>query len=262
MFHFLYLQVMKLRQVLLPAATVLISLQISAQDLIYKKNGEIVKAKILSASDESLSYQLYKPVDSLTYFINTQAIDSIIYQNGLRTSFKKANVVSPHQGKDQNIYNTHHLIGLDLAGYGFYRNLTFSYEFLPGEAKLGYKVAFAKNVEPVQYPSFEFNFSRIPDWSTRLGINYYFFPPRTFRLGTGLYYIFGQYSTANYYPNEPFTTSVSDKQNMSGVIFSVFGFYNLNKHLAINFGFDSPLYLHPNSSIFYTVIRCEILFNF
>lgn len=262
MFHFLYLDAMKLRQMLLPAAVLLISLPISAQDLIYKKNGETVKAKILEASDQSLSYKRYKSVDSLTYFIKNQALDSIKYENGLKTIFKKVDAISQQYDTDQNSYNTHNLIGLDLAGYLFYRHLTLSYEYLPGKANLGFKAIFAKNIESVQYPLFVFNFSRIPDWSMRLGINYYFFPPRTFRFGTGLYYIFGKYSTANYYYfNESFTSTLPDR-NMSGMILSLFGFYNFNKYLAFNLGLDTPLILNPTSSNFSIIIRCEILLNF
>ncbi len=49
---------------------------------------------------------------------------------------------------------------------------------------------------------------------------------------------------------------------MSGMILSAFGFYNLNKELAINFGLDVPLHLSPATSQFYAVIRCDILYNF
>jgi len=249
---------------LLLAAALLVFHQISAQDLIFKKNGEIVKAKILGATDESLTYKLYNPVDSLTHVINTHAVDSIIYQNGTKTSFKKITIVSNQPPKAQNAYNTHHLIGFDLSGYAFYGNLTLSYEYLPGEANWGFKAAFAKNVDPPKYQSYNFNFNMTPDWSTRLGINYYTFPVRTFRIGTGLYYIFGKYSIYNYYsydPNESYGTS-GDNRNMSGVVLSLFGFYNLNKHLAFNPGFDIPLIMNPSSNTFNTAFRCEILFNF
>lgn len=223
--------------------------------------GEIVKAKVLDVSDRSLSYKLYKPVDSLTYFINIQTIDSIRYQDGKKKTFIKNYIpVIQHSRELISGYN-HHLIGLDLTGYLLYRNIALSYEYLPGKANLGFKVAFAKNVESLPYHSVEFDFNRIPDWSTRLGINYYFFPPRTFRFGTGLYYIFGKYSNAYYYSYDPYSTNVSDNENMSGLVLSGFGFYNLNKNLAINFGLESPIYTNPTTSI-KIVIRCEILLNF
>jgi len=126
---------MEIKRVLFCIAALSISLQIAAQDLIYKKNGEIVKDKNLEASDASLSYKKINPDDSLTRVINTQAIDSIIYQNGIRTLIKKVNIVRNQLCKNQNAYDTHHLIGLDLAGYLIYRSLASSYEYLQGNAK-------------------------------------------------------------------------------------------------------------------------------
>jgi hypothetical protein len=49
---------------------------------------------------------------------------------------------------------------------------------------------------------------------------------------------------------------------MSGVVFSFFGFYNLNKHLAFNPGFDIPLQMTPSSSTSIFAVRFEILYNF
>jgi hypothetical protein len=80
---------MKLRQMLLSVAVFIISLQLSAQDLIYKKGGEIVKAKILTKSGKSISFKHFEPTDSLTYFLNVAAIDSIISQNGVKETFVK-----------------------------------------------------------------------------------------------------------------------------------------------------------------------------
>ena len=246
----------KIKRILFCIAALSMSLQIAAQDLIFKKNGEIVKAKILGASDESLSYKLNNPVDTLNWVISTHSIDSIIYQNGIRTTFKKVNIVGNQPHKVQNVYDTHHLIGLDLAGYLIYHNMTFSYEYLPGTAKWGFKVAYAKQLVPVKYFDNGFNFARIPVWSTRLEINYYIFPVRTFRFGTGLSYIFGKYASNLHY------APVSDGRNIRGEVLSLFGFYNFNKYLAINPGFDIPLSFYPSSTISNTTFRCEILFNF
>lgn len=247
---------------LLLTATLLVFHQISAQDLIFKKNGEIVKAKVLNATDKSVSYILPVREDSITHFINVSVLDSIIYNDGKKEVFIKKITPVIQQSEESISGYKHHLIGLDLTGYLFYRNLTLSYEFLPGKANFGYKVTFTKNVETVPYSYPYFNFSRIPDWSSRLGINYYFFPPRTFRLGIGLGYIFGEYSPLNYYPNESFSSYETGNKNFQGAILGFFGFYNLGKNLAINFGFDNPLIVSPSSSVFYTVIRCEILLNF
>ena len=240
---------------LLSVIVLIIPLQISAQNLIYKKNGEIVKAKILTKSGKSISFKHFETKDSLTYFLNVAAIDSIISQNGVKETFVK-NIDNNHpQSRNLNPTGNHHLIGIDLAAYLLYRNLTFSYEFLPGKAFLGFKVAYTKKID--SNPYYEFSFNKIQDWSTRLGINYYFFPPRTFRLGTGLYYIFGQYLSGYNFYND-----TNSKINVNGLGMNLTGFYNLKKNLAFNLGFDIPLYTKPyhDHSIF--LIRCEILLNF
>ena len=80
---------MKPKPILLILCTLLVSFQIAAQELIFKKNGEVIKAKILTSNDKSLSYKLYEHKDSITYYINTSVIDSLIYRDGQKESYIK-----------------------------------------------------------------------------------------------------------------------------------------------------------------------------
>jgi hypothetical protein len=115
-----------------------------------------------------------------------------------------------------------------------------------------------KHAYVISYGTFGFNINRYTDWNARLGINYYFFPPQTFRFGTGVYYIFGP-NTNKYTPY----TVVYEKNNLQGLMLSFFGYYNIRKNLAINLGSDFPLYINyqtDGNSKF--MIRCEILLNF
>lgn len=261
---------MKLNRILLTTTALLVFMQIAAQDLIYRKNGEVVKAKILNTTDKSLSYKQYERADSTTYFISAAIIDSIIYQDGKKETFIKKSI--PVIQQPVEIYSSykHHLIGADLTGFLFYRNLIVSYEYLPGKAKLGYKAAFAVNLDPIpyydyginSYPGNSYRYGRTTKWSARIGMNYYFFPPRTFRFGTGLYYLFGSYSSEKtiYNSDHSSPTIVTDNKNIQGIILSLFGFYNISKDLAINLGMDAHLYFNPSSANY--VIRCEILYNF
>jgi hypothetical protein len=77
-----------------------------------------------------------------------------------------------------------------------------------------------------------------------------------------MYYIFGSYSTEKYTYNEDYTSStvVSENKNLKGLMLSFLGFYNFNKNLALNLGFDAPLIIKPSSDKI--MIRTEILFNF
>ena len=254
---------MKLKQIFLSAILLFISFQIAAQDLIYRKNGEIVKAKILNTTDKSISFKLYERAENLTYNINFAVVDSIIYENGEKETFFNKPVPVISTDNNQNLNYRHHLLGADLIGYLFYRNLLISYEYLPGKTRLGYKLAFAKNLKPWYYYGYEgsFNYGRNLNWSTRIGMNYYFFPPRTFRIGTGLHYIFGSYTInkSNYNPDNTYI-QVSEDAKARGILLNFSGFYNITESLAINLGFDAPLHINPSSGT--SVIRCEIILNF
>lgn len=260
---------MKLKQLLITTAALFICFQIAAQDFIYRNNGKSIKARILDTANKSLSYKLYELDDSITYFINTSIVDSIIYQDGKKETFIKTNVLSTQQSGELIPKYNHNLIGADFAGFLLYKNLIISYEYLPGKARLGYKIAFAKNMNPMGYYVYDtfylddhFDYSRILKWNTRIGLNYYFFQPRTFRVGTGMYYIFGSYTTEKYTYNEDYTstTVVTENKKLKGLMLSLFGFYNFNKNLAMNLGFDAPLSIKPSSGNI--MIRTEILFNF
>jgi len=237
------------------------SVQTEAQDLIYKKNGEIVKAKIVDQTGKSLKYKINGQSDDNDYFISTAIIDSIVYENGTKDTYIKKLDEPPQSVLPiKNTYK-HHLIGLDLAGLTFYRNLTFSYEYLPRTAKIGFKVAYTKNVKHLEYYEYYlFNFASYPDWSLRIGINGYIFPPRTFRIGAGMYYLFSSFPEAEFVYNYSNTDYEPTKyKNPNGLVINLFGFYNITENLAINFGWDIPVSIKPPSQ---TAIRCEILLNF
>ena len=249
---------MKLELILSFIASLLISFQIAAQDLIFRKNGVVVKAIILNSYGKSISYHLYQAADSSTYFISTTSLDSIIYTNGNKDRFNnKITIISNSFSDSLSEYN-HHLIGADLAGLLFYHSLILSYEYLPGKTRIGYKVAFAKNIKHINENEFYYhtNINMNLSWSVRIGLNYYIFPPRTFRFGTGLHYVFGRMvSPFNGY----FSDGSQGNKNMNGIIMSFYGFYNMNKNLAANLGIDKPVYSEPSAT---SVLRCEILLNF
>lgn len=119
---------MKLKQLLITTAALFICFQVSGQDFIYRNNGKIIKAKILNTANKSLSYKLYEQADSITYFISVAIIDSVVYRDGKTETFIKAIVPSIQQSSELISNYNNHLIGADLAGFLFYRNLIVSYE--------------------------------------------------------------------------------------------------------------------------------------
>jgi hypothetical protein len=250
---------MKTKRILCTSFALVLIFKIAAQDVIYKKSGEKISARMLNSTGQTISFHRYDPADSATYFISTSAIDSVIYQNGQKETYSNKNNLYKLRSSDPHL--NHHLIGFDLAGV-LYRNVAFSYEYLPGKTNFGFKASFSKNLKIVPFTESGYFWSSDPSnfnkvsWSSRLGVNYYIFPQQTFRLGTGIHYIFGSFSSAE-------GELILAGKNMQGMILNFFTFYNLLNNLAINLGTDVPLYINPSSLIEHNVvIRCELLFNF
>lgn len=254
---------MKCKQILVLIFACFGSLLINAQDLIYKKNGEILAAKIVNTLAKSITYQLPGETGRIIHHLTIEAVDSILYQNGKKDAFfhKRTEYQSPAP-KLSSTYH-HHLIGLDLAGLAFYRNLTFSYEYLPGKTKIGFRLAYARSIklmDPYDY-YYRFNFGSFPEWTFRAGMNGYIFPQRTFRFGSGVYYVFGSYPILEYRFDQSSSSywEITGNKNLSGLVFCAFGFYNITKNLAANLSWDIPVAMTPESR---SILRCELLLNF
>jgi hypothetical protein len=236
--------------------------QISAQDVIFKRNGKLVKAKILNQIGSAISYRNYDNRDSLTYYISTSVIDSIIYQSGTKDIFTRSAVDGSLSLQPLTPVYRHSLIGVDLADILLFQKIGVSYEYLPGKMTMGFKATFEKDLKNQYYYDANYSNNGFTNWNLQLGVDFYIFPPRTFRLGTGLYYVFTQYNYYDTQYNNNSTNYVSTIKNAHGAMLTFFGFYNLNKNWAINFGFDIPLL---NAFYEYSLpswIKCEIMYNF
>lgn len=260
---------MKLKRAFLFSTALIIAGQIIAQDLIYKKNGGKIEALVINKSRQSRSYKLLNQPDSTIFYINTTILDSIVYQNGEKEDFHTtgANKLLPVQ-KTEFRYR-HHLIGVDYLS-ALNDIFAVSYEYMPGKCKVGLKATVAFNLDESyleKWDNYEEsysyrNFNSDLNWHVLSGINYYFFPQRTFRFSTGLHYLFGGYTIRNYFYNN--TSGVSDftesHSRLNGSVLSIFTFYNINKSIAINLGAFIPLAMNP--SFRSAVFSSEILFNF
>lgn len=66
---------------------VMSAVTVSAQDLITKKNGEDIKAKVLEIDDNSVKYKLFDEPDGVTYTISKSQILLIRYESGRNEVF-------------------------------------------------------------------------------------------------------------------------------------------------------------------------------
>ncbi len=261
---------MKQGWVLLLLLCLLTSTEISAQDVIYRKNGEVIQARIIDKTNRYYTYQLYSKTDTLRNFISTAIIDSVRYQDGHRDVFVSKNERILKNNR-KTVYTNgmdigHHLLGFDVMGL-LYQNLRFSYEYLPGNAHFGFRAVFAKNLDPQTYlvgniEPYYGNINLRSDWHGLLGMNYYFLPPWTFRVGTGLHYCFGSctFSNMNYDESTNTNTPVYENKNLHGVIWSFLLYSKFNRNPAMNVGLDVPLHVNPSFSN--VMFRSEILINF
>lgn len=255
---------MKCKQVLYISIALLFSLHLEAQDVIYKKNGEIISTIILDTSLKSVRYRLQDQYSNYTHYITTDIIDSIIYHDGRKAIFNTNTPNQSNQSAARKIRHNHHLIGFDVAGLSIYRNLAFSYEFQPGKAMIGFKASYMyRKRNQMEWNRYiHFTPANDADWTFSIGSNLYIFPPKNFRIGTGLHYIFGKYSTTsegtypytNYYDD-----NFLDKNPLNGLMGSIFGFYNITKYIAANIGVYVPVHMNPESTL---TLHLEVMLNF
>lgn len=76
---------------------------LSAQDIIVKKNGDIIKAKVLELNETQIKYKNYTNIDGPLYTINIGEVLSITYENGEKESFLNTDKEAIDDRKEDNL---------------------------------------------------------------------------------------------------------------------------------------------------------------
>lgn len=246
----------------------------AGQDLIFKKEGVVVRARILEKTYRSLTWRSFDQPDSTRFHTSLEMVDSIRYEDGRKEIFE-----SPAESETPASLNLfaapsstekirHHLLGVDLVG-ALYNNLSLSYEFMPGKARVGFRVSFTDNRGDETFYTYEGedayrgNLNQQTNWHGMAGANIYLFPQGSFRLGTGLHYCFGKRDEVIMTWSESGQSYVEKARDtrISGLLWSLslLGGY-LHKNLVTVTAIDVPLIIDPP---FRTILfRGEILLNF
>jgi hypothetical protein len=245
-----------------------------AQDIIFRKNGEVLKVTILTTTGKSRSYQLPGDDEGVVRHISTNAIDSILYENGTRDVFGQAPpdfiLLMPEEIKSFN----RNYLAIDAGALLFYRNLQVSYEYLPGRGYFGIFGTISKNLDPVYdshyageelYNEDNYYFSMLKYLKTsfRAGVNAYIFPPGFFRLSAGLSWITAGYGyeKVEYIDYEPWTrTILKENRTLNGILLSSTLNIQPDDFYQFRLGADIPLYANPNFKV--GMIRMELAINF
>jgi hypothetical protein len=245
---------------------------LKAQDIIYKKNGEVIEVQNLTTSGKSRSYTLPGDAEGVIRYISTNGIDSILYANGVKDIFQSSGY-RPVSVEFEKIPFNRNYIGIDVGALAFYENLKISYEYLFGEGNFGLFAAFSKNLGPSklmvyndpyynEHPYYS-SLMRHLNWNGRVGINAYIFKPGLFRMSGGLYLVTGKYTKEKYefIDREPWNIVTKYPNNsMSGLLFSPAFIWQPDDFYQVRAGVDIPLYAKPE--FYRTTVKVEASLNF
>lgn len=246
-----------------------------AQDVIYRRNGEVLKVTNLSPAGKSRSYRLPDDAPGVVRYISVSAIDSIVYENGTRDVFSAAVPIIPMAAEESGKSFRRSYVATDFSSLFFYHNLQISYEYLPGKGRAGYFITLAKNLDPFRiteyrdynnYNNYQSDYYsaiiRYMNSSLRLGTNVYIFPPGIFRISAGLSWISGRYDKEiiEYLSQEPYMrTTVAKNQKVNGILFSPALNYQPFDFLQVRMGVDLPVV--ATSGFNTGMFRLEFAFN-
>lgn len=266
----------------------LTALGTNAQDLIFKRSGEVIQAIGLSLTGQSRSYRLAGDLPDIRRYISTSLVDSILYENGRKETFQHAPAENIPEGKVTGTTKSsprveiwdapppfkRHAIGTDLAAVIFYRNLNVSYEYLLGKGKTGLHASLSVNLNPQKINIYQYdnstydeysgyNLMGSADWNARVGYQVFIFPPGLFQFGGGLYYVTGKFTEnhTRYIEQEPWTEITSNKKrSINGLLLAPLIYLQLTPDIRLEGALDIPLAMEPNLNVF--LLRGGISFNF
>jgi hypothetical protein len=111
-------------------AAMLFSLQALAQDKIYKKNGDVVEAKVIEIGETEIKYKIFTDQEGPTYSVDKDRLKKIIYQTGREETFVNSL-------RDTSLYadQTKSAIKFNfLAPLGGYTQLSYERNIKPGRS--------------------------------------------------------------------------------------------------------------------------------
>lgn len=114
---------------------ILFSLPSFAQDKIYKKNGDVVEAKVIEIGESEIKYKIFTDQEGPTYSVDKDRLSKIVYQGGREETFKSSL-------KDEALYEDQSKNALKinfLAPLLGFTQLNYEHNIKPGRS---YEVAF------------------------------------------------------------------------------------------------------------------------
>ena len=79
-------------------------INVAAQDVVVKKDGSTILAKVLEVNQDNIKYKKFSNQNGPTYTINLSDVMSVNYENGEKENFNNSSITNDaKQGKNSQI---------------------------------------------------------------------------------------------------------------------------------------------------------------
>ena len=227
------------------------SISMSAQSIIFKKDGTQLNATKVSKSNTTVSYFLETDSPGVEHFISKNALDSIKNQDGTVERFQTPAIQTVKESQPEKLFKNS--VGLNIWPL-FNSKINVYYERLFLNNKLGFKNYFLFDVGTYNYTYGSLN--QLATFYYSAGLNYYFLQSYFFRVGTGASVLTGKFGNPYWYGNE----AIKNYTNQTGVLLNASVWYIIHKRVNTSIGIEVPVgFDFPDNTI---IFRTEISFNF
>lgn len=255
---------MKALSVILVFSGTLIPISLTAQSVIYKKDGSKVTTSQVDKAGNVRTYKLTDDPEGNIHYISKDVIDSIRYKDGSVERFnKQVDYILPEEEPEPVKRNS---AGVDVGGPIIYilggiadikdiAKLCLFYERLIFKDDLGLKNYLFINLGSDSF--YDISINDKADFYLSSGLNYYFLKSRLFRFGTGLSFLVGRFHEEKYLNYSGWHEKISTH---GGILFNTSIHRNLGDKISISGGIDIPV--GWNREYRTLLFRAEISYNF
>ena len=227
-----------------------------AQTVIYKSDGNVIRATHVIKQEGTRSFQLYNDSSGVVYYLSNNSIDSIRYEDGTLEKFSSKIMLPEFESTPEKMKKN--TIGFNIWPF-FSSNIEIFYDRLFLNNQFGFKnCLLISTTHKNPYGSY---YSTI-NYSISSGINYYFLQSDLFRFGTGAAFAFGQFNEEYYkYTNDYMDFNYYTRnKNHSGVFINASLTAKIQKIVFISLELDAPLFWQHTYAV--PLIKTEIGINF
>lgn len=233
----------------------LIFADVSAQQIIYRKNGTTINAeKLERTSDKSFTYQLATDSVNVIHYISSSQIDSIRHADGNIEIVSRTIEFDPENERPKDL--SRNRIGTDVLPF-FYSKINLFYERLFLDNRLGIKSGFLLSANSQDFTNG--NLYRSAQNYFRTGLNYYYLNSYLFEFGIGASLIVGKlHLYYNYYLDD----YDPEEDTQSVLLFNTSFGYKISQRFKLAANFEFPMGMNHDYRPSFIQFQTELSINF